>query len=490
MEASVKESCARKPRFNFEGGGGVGTDLTATIKELLEELLYESSTTTAGQLIDTEARQMSIAQLNPVLRILRSVSGKPLKSAVEDHPIDDIRTIKTLYNYSYDSGMHLIRMLEPPGPNSEAIVGVLTSPPTKENEGVIEARRRILNDLEKAVCVEEKELIDALFNPWNAPHLHWRETNDAIDKILLTHFHIESDRDLLGECDRYLIAKTDEFMSKIAPLRREQRLHTAAYVHLRALEFLHSLQFQITTNRTIRNDKTIGNVQMDFSRICDSLPPVQGVVIQGHNPFMSLDEVLAFSTENAGEIARLVSRATGFVYNRRDILKGKDAIRARYALEVYLASINLPSNDNPKPIAVVHVVAAFCSVLHQRKLKSKPMKSRRYGSKISSPQKQLDAFIEGKVTHLASTAWFIYSERTLWYTQAMLGRLGMASSHKPLQTAQARFLKEAYASLDHVQIRALIDSYRSCMVKAAEEFVVLHGKHGTQYDWVHGLRRE
>lgn len=198
------------------------------------------------------------------------------------------------------------------------------------------------------------------------------------------------------KADAYLIEKTKEFMSAFIPMKREQELYLAAYTHLRALEFMHHLQFEITTNRAIPNDRTINNMQIDFSHICKNIPPAQGVTIQAHTPFMSLSDVPAFCIKNASEIARLVSAATGFTYNKRDILTGKDATRALVSLAVYLASSKLPSDENPNPIGVAHIVAAFCSVLHQRKMKSKPMASRRYSSRLISPQKQLDAFIARK----------------------------------------------------------------------------------------------
>ncbi|MCC4598243.1 hypothetical protein NRY95_02580 [Xanthomonas campestris pv. phormiicola] len=477
-----------RSRFDFGKCNDSDGAQTATIKELMDELVYERTTTTSGASLDTDAKQMSIHQLKPVLRLLRFISGKPLKSIAEKHPVADIKTIKTLYNYSYDSGMHLVSLLEPPGPKSQVIMDVLAFTPTQESERVSEAKRRIISDLEQEIPAKEKAQIDVLFSSRNAPHVYWKETNEAIDKVLLTHLHVDEDRGLLFEADDYLIAKTKEFMGAVAPIEREQRLHVAAYFHLRALEFLHSLHFEITTNRAIPNDKTISNIQVDFSYICKSIPPVHGVVIKGHTPFMSLDEVPAFCAENAAEIARLVSAATGFTYNKRDILTGRDAVRACYALAVYLASIKLPSNENPRPIGIVHVVAAFCSVLHQRKMKSKPKKSRRYGSKLAAPQKQLDAFIEGKEKHLAYTAWFIYSERTLWYSHAMLGRAHMTCSHRPLQPEQAKLIAGIYTSLDHVKTRELIADYREYIVKAARDFVVLHGREETRYEWIHGLR--
>lgn len=478
------------PRFDFTGNRDMGGTQTATIKDLMNELVYESTTTTRGKSLNVGGMQMSIRQLEPVLRLLRSISGKALKSISEEHPIADIKTIKTLYNYSYNSGTHLISLLEPPGHNSQAILNILTSSPTKESETLLEVKRRITSVLETDLSAEERESIGSILGSHDTPHVHWRDTNEAIDKVLLTRLHIDNDQEILLKADAYLIEKTKEFMSAFMPMKRDQELYLATHTHLRALEFMHHLQFEITTNRAIPNDRTINNMQIDFSHICKNIPPAQGVTIQAHTPFMSLSEVPAFCIKNASEVARLVSAATGFTYNKRDILTGKDATRALVSLAVYLALSKLPSDENPNPIGIVHIVAAFCSVLHQRKMKSKPMTSRRYSSRLISPQKQLDAFIARKEKKLSPAASFIYGERTLWYTHALLGRAHATRSHRPLQTEQAKLLKEIYSSLDPARISELINAYRDHMVRSAHDYVAMYGRAEAMYEWVHGLRRE
>lgn len=84
------------PRFDFTGDRDMGGTQTATIKDLMNELVYESTTTTRGESLNADGMQMSIRQLEPVLRLLRSISGKALKSISEEHPVTDIKTIKTL----------------------------------------------------------------------------------------------------------------------------------------------------------------------------------------------------------------------------------------------------------------------------------------------------------------------------------------------------------------------------------------------------------
>lgn len=466
-----------------------GDSQTATLKDLMDELTYEKTTNedySGGSV-------MSINQLDTVLRLLRFISGKPLKSVTEKHPLADIKTIKSLYLNTFKKGMHLIGLIEPPGADSEVAMNILTLPPTEESGKVLEAKRHIIFELEREIFKEEKEHIDALFNPQHTPHAYWLGTNEAIDEVLLTHLHIVEDASLLLEADAYLTAKTEEFMRTVTPAEKEKRLHISTYVYLRSLEFLHMLNFEITTNRTIPNDRIPGNMQVDLSELCKSIPPVHGVSIQGHTPFMSLADVPKFCIDNAKEIARLVKKVTTFKYRASDILEKQDAIRAKYALAAYLESIKLPSDENPNPIAVVHIVAAFCSVRHQRKMKSKPKTSRRYSSKLIPPQKQLDAFINRKGEQLEPMppmAWFIYSERTLWYTHALLNQATVMRSHQSLQTAQAKLLSAIYTSLNLVLIPKLTALYQSHMVEAAQTFVALHGKENTRYDWIPSLGRD
>ncbi|MFK3844742.1 hypothetical protein [Stenotrophomonas sp. PS02297] len=484
-----KSKPPRTARFDFSDASSSDGAQTGTLKQLLEELTYERNTTPQGKSIDKDGKQMSVRQLTPVLRLLRSISGKPLTSITELHPLSDIKTIKTLHTYSYDSGTHLVSLLEPPGIDSQAVMNILTSPPNEESRKVLDAKKNIINDLELEISEEDKKQVDLLFSSPITPHAHYQQTNESIDKVLLTHFHLDNDRAILLQADDYLVAKTQEFWRSSNLPVKEQSLHLAAYVYLRSLEFFHSLNFEITTNRLIPNDKRIDNVLVDFSQICRSLPAVDGIVIKGDTPFMSIEEVSSFCNDHASDLAGLVAAATGYSYGKRDIL-GKDLRRATCALALYLASIKLPSDQNPKPIGVVHVVAAFCSVLHQRKLKSKQKKSRRYGSKLSSPQKQLDAYLAGKEKYVAPPAQFVYCERTLWYCHALVGRAHVSASHMRVQAEQSKLLLEIYGSLDPRTIHELTAQYREHMVGAAQSLVTEHGREHIQYEWIHGLRSE
>lgn len=478
-----------KIRFDFTSSDPKDSSQTATIKELLNELLFEITTTSSRKPIHNEYTRMDIRQLEPALRLLRGISGKPLKKVSEPHPIDDIRTIKALYRSSYNRGMHLIGLIEPPGPNSQAIMDLLISPPTEQSAVVLEAIRNIIRKLELGIPEDEKDAIDAILGSGKEPEAYRMATNEAIDKVLLTHLHLDADGPLLQEADGYLYRKTMEFMNSIVPVQRESRLHVATYVYLRALEFLHALNFDIKTNCNIPNDKWVSNRQIDFSHICNSITSSHGVAIQKDTCFMSHADVPAFCIEHASELAQLVSAATDYTYNKRDILTGKDINRARYALYFYLTSINLPSDENPNPIGIVHVVAAFCSVLHQRKMKTKPLKSRRYGHKLASPQKQLDAFIAREEESIPTSATTIYRERTQWYIHALLGRKHMADNHLSMQAMQSMLHRQIYMSLSHARIHEFTGKYRDHMVQAARDFISLHGKEETEYQWVHGSSR-
>src|SRR6185312_14005479 len=86
---------------------------------------------------------------------------------------------------------------------------------------------------------------------------------------------------------------------------------------------------------------------------------------------------------------------------------------------------------------IVHVVAAFASVLHQRINKANLVKrSTKYTPRID-PQRQLDLRIKEETQYIPWTVQYLYSERMRWYLYAMLGRKDMADSHKALQLAQS-----------------------------------------------------
>ena len=156
-------------------------------------------------------------------------------------------------------------------------------------------------------------------------------------------------------------------------------------------------------------------------------------------------------------------------------------------LVIYLARIDLPNERNKKPIGVVHVIAAFCSILHQRKMKSKlGKKSRKYSLKTSSPQKLLDEYISNPKQGLPQTVQHIYTERVYWYVSAFVGMKDKYDSSKSFNIAQSELYRDVYMSLDHRQIKSKLDEYRNYMVDAVNKFVDINNRQDTNYEWIYG----
>ena len=493
IKGSTKQSDIKYTRrFDFGVSQNSNENQTATIKELLAELNYENSTNSNDVQSDAHGKQMDISYLETTLRFLRTISGQALRSTTEEHPIAAVKTIKTIFNYNHDSGVHLIGLIEPPGSESQAIVDILTSPPTSNKEKFLAIKDRIIGDIEKEISPEEKAEIAAICDPVRLREKYRQDTNEVIDRILLTHIHI--DDDLMKEADDYLADKTRQFLKSITPIKPESRLHVATYTYLKLLDYVHRLHFEISTQLTIPRACIVDNMHVDFDLTCGKLSTAHGKSIAKDTNFMSIDEVTGFIDGYASDIAQLVSIATGFKYNKRDILGDKkkensvtDSSRALIAIYLFLLAADLPNDKNRKPIGVVHVVAAFCSVLHQRKLKPNTEEiSLKYNLLLDVPQKKLDAYITRKSKHLLYTAQFIYLERMKWYVNALLGRKDKADSHIAVQVAQSELSKDIFMSLDHVRIHEQINAYRDFMVKVAHDFVALHKKQNTTYEWIHG----
>ena len=463
-----------KSRFEFGSPDPNGSEIS-TISDLLSELNAERDR--------YDGTDLNLNSLNTTLQLLRSISGKKLKSTTEEHPIVTLKTVRLLYKNSRHIDSHLIRLIQPPGGNSLATLDFLALPPTEETREARQQIDHIIKGLEVEIPKDEIDQIDAICDPARLREAYRKDTNEAIDKILLTHIHI--DDDLLKEADAYLAEQTLDFLTSMRPLEREQRLHVALYMHLKLLDYRHRLHFEISTQLSIPNDRGIKNKRVDFSRICQKLSEQLNKIILEDTNFMSLEEVSQHVEDNASDIAQLVFKATGFAYNKRDV--PKDSARAVVVLSLYLAKAGLPNNMNTKPIGIVHVIAAFSSVLHQRKKKSKVIKSsRRYGLNITAPQKQLDAVLSKKLSHVPWTMYFVYAERTSWYVHALLGRKDKADSALNLKIAQSSLMRDVLASLDHALIKTYIEKYREFITRKAREFVYLHQRQDTTYQWVHG----
>lgn len=470
LNKSTKENSGKhNPRFDFGTNIDQEDAQTATIKELLVELNHENTSSKNG-------KQLDIKSLETVLRFLRAISGKPLKSSIEKHSIADIKTIKTLFNYNFGSQAHLIGLIEPPSHESQTIIDILTSPPTPDNEKVIDIIKRIISNLAKEIAPEELSEIDMVCDRMHLREMYLQGTKKSIDDILLSHIHV--DDPLIKKSDEYLAYKTQEFHYSIQSLKCEPRIHIATYTYLKLLDYVHWLHFEISTQLTIPNDQGVANKEINFDQICRKLSESRNITISKDTNFMSLDEIPEFIWNFSSDISQLVSSSTGFKYNKRDVIN--DTMRATIVLDFYLYETRIPNYVDKKIIGVVHIVSAFCSILHQRKIKSKTgRKSRKYSSKLSSPQRLLDKYLSRETKHVPMTVVHIYQQRTKWYLTALLGRKDKFDSHMAAHISQSELNMDIYMLLDHVQIKNQISKYRDFMVKAAHDFVALHNKQDT-----------
>lgn len=462
------------PRFDF----GVNVDneenKTATVKELLEELTYENVNKYSGNELD-------ITNLKTVLRFLRTISDKPLKSTIEKHPIVDIKTIKTVYNHNYDCGSQLIGLIEPSCKKPETIIDIILSPQTEGSKVILDIIKRIIFDLEKEMPPEALHEIGKICSPMWHEDMCIQKTNEEIDDVILRHIHI--DDNLVKEADKYLSDKTRLFHKSITPLKKEKSLHIATYTYFKLLFHIQWLNFQIKTKLTIHDNSIVSNKQVDFDEICHELSKSQNKEIFKDTPFLSIEQTPRFIDDHAYYIAKLVSGSTGNTYNTRDVLTDKTRVKA--VLRLYIDATTLPNDINKKLLGVAHVIAAFCSILHQRKTKHRlGNTSRRYSSTFLSPQNLLDKYSLHEPQDLPVTVRLIYKERTFWYLHALLGRKDKSDSQKAIHFHQSELYRDIYMSLDHVQINNKIFEYRNIMEKSAHEFIVIHNKQDTILEWI------
>lgn len=479
MAVKIKEavnSMPYRPRFDFDIAHPPNDESTATIKELLHELNHQKQ--------DDSIADYNLKSLGTTLRFVCVTSGiEAPKSVGHIFPVTAIKTIKLLFKSSQFIDAHLIRIIEIPGKSTPATIDFFTSPANPASEDVKRQISRMISALAREIDPDEIAMIDEICDPRQLREQFLQDTNEAVDRILLTHIHI--DDDLISRADDYLSGKTREFLESLKPLKREARLHVSMYTYLRLLDYVHRLHFERRMQFTIPYDRGVGNKQIDCGELCGKLSASRQTSIALDTNFMSMDDAAAFAGDHASEIARLVADAVGSAYNRRDVLRDKP--RVLIALQLYLFAASLPNDQNQRPVGLLHVVAAYCSVLHQRKLKSKPDKtSRKYGSKFAAPQKLLDEYIAGRAMHIPWTVKYTYLARTKWYVHALLGRKDKADSHQSVQSAQSELMRDIFMSLDHAQIRKHTSSYRDFVTDAARQFIRLHGKQDTIYAWKHG----
>lgn len=461
-----------KTRYDFDSDANPDETQTGTIRELLDEINRENLT--------ADGVSCDLKSLGTTLRFLRSISGVRVRSTTELHPLSTLKTIKLLHQISYDGDSHLMRLLEPPSGNNLATLDFLISPPTPQDKTTKRQIDQIKLALEREIDQDELLVIEAIGQADVLRDAHRKATNEAIDAIILKHIHV--DDELLTVADRHLLEQTKQFSDSISPIDGEPRLHVATYLYLKVLDYLHLLHFEVELRQSLSNDRTIGNMSVSFSSLCERLSAQRGETIKRETNYMSFDDVIAFCNDYTSELAQLVTRTTGFKYNKRDI--AQDYSRAMLCLAMYLGSNDLPSEENNRPIGAIHVVAAFSSVLHQRKTRTRLLRaSRKYGPKFTSPQKQLDAALDGRTEHIPWTTRFIYVQRTLWYVHALEGRKDKSDSHSAFQDAQSELMQAIYMSLNHVEILRLLESYRGFMIKKAQDFIVEQGRQDTIYRW-------
>lgn len=464
-------------RFDF--GSDLAPDDIRTAS--LGDLLHEINT----DFLPKSGTVFDIKSLETVLRFLRSISGQDLRSVTQKHALSTLKTVKLLFKHSRDSDSHLMRLITLPGGNTPATMDFMMSPPTQETADVRERISLIISALESEIDPNEVERIKAICDPTLLREAYRKQTNELVDSVLLTHIHI--DDDLLKEADKHLADQTRRFMKFAGPFSREPRLHVALYTYLKLFDYVHRLHFEVTTKLSIPNDRGVGSKRIDFDRLSKVLSERFDRTITKTTNFMSMSDMKWFFNEYDSDIAHLASEATGFKYNKRDVTNDRN--RAIVALQLYLLKAGLPNEVNECPLGVVHVIAAFSAILHQRKTKSNLTKtSKKYSQGNTTPQKQLDALISEKTEtdHLTWTTGFIYLERVTWYVHALLERKDKSDSHNAFQIKQSDLMLTVYMTLDHMQIWEHISSYRDYMVRSAHSFIALHGLRSVKYRRMHG----
>lgn len=467
--AASQQSAAYQPRFNFGTNPDPAGKQIGTIKELIAELNQERS--------DNSGSAYDIKSLGTVLRFLSAITGKEYRSITEIHPLSTLKTIKLLHRESRYIDAHLIKLLEFPEGDSHGMMDILTMQSSPEAEDVKRQKNRIIAGLETEIDQVEIEQINAISDHRKLRENYRRDTNGAVDDILLTHIHIEDE--LLKDADDYLAEKTRQFHSLISPLKREPRAHVATCVYLKILDYVHRLHFQLATKLSIPHDPPISNMSVSFEKIRADISTQLDRDILKYTNFLSIYEMGDFCEQHMAPLVEIVTKASGFNYDNRAFKQDID--RAITVMLLYFAHGKLPVDPESRPIGIAHVVAAFTSVLHQRNNKANLVKrSTKYSPRID-PQRQLDLLIKGETQDIPWTVQYLYSERMRCYLYAMLGRKDMADSHKSLQLAQSELMRDVFLSLSPDRIVKHISIYRDWMIEAANDFVIAHGRQHIRY---------
>jgi len=487
-----------KPRFDFGNNIDLEGSQTATIEELLDEINFERGEPAAKKVRvrgTIDGKKLLSGNLKTTFRLVGAISGLALRSTKEKHALTTLKTIKLLYKCSQVSDAHFIRIIEPPGQKSLVNIDFFTSPPTEETKDIDRRIKFILSQLEKEIDHEEIIEINTVCNFGALQTRYRHEINNAIDTILLKHLH-HKDK-LMCAADKYLAKETKHFLKSVTPVEQETRIHVATYIHLKMLEFKHRIYFDLKTELSIPNDRVDANKIVKFDNICQKLSKLHDKDILPYTNYLAIEDVREFCKKYAAEIAELVSSATGLKYIKRDI--ASDRSRAEIILYLSLNRIWPSEKANKAHLGVIHIVAAFCSILHQRKVRTKLTKeSKKYGSrpiakpdgsnkikapKISSPQKLFDAYIRGAAKGIPFTAQHIYVERMTWYATVLSGKKDSYDSHLKFIIAQTDLIQSICASNNHNTIAQSLCFYEELMKRKATEFLTFKKMRHIKFDW-------
>lgn len=470
--ASVKRNQQPVRHFDFGANLDPKGEKSATIKDLLAEMNSERSL--------ADGSSYDLKSLGTVLRFLSSITGQHYLSIVQKLPLSTIKTIKLLHKKSRHIDAHLMRLIEPPRGSSNELLDFLTTPASEGGEDVKRLIKVMIGELSKEVDSTELNLISALADPEQLREKYLRDTNSAVDGILLSHIHI--DDDLLIKADEFQTEKTRQFQLAASPFARESRADVATLVYLSILEYIHRLQFEVTTQLSIPNDIDISNIEIDVTNLCLAASVQAGTKIELGTNFLSTQEMEGFCLKNASELVAAIKKTTGIDYDNRALRK--DMRRAYLVSLIYLRNVAVPSGAESKPLGIAHLISSFASILHQRSSKAALVKkSTKYTSSIADPQRQLDLFISKKLQHIQLITQYIYSERMQSYLYALLKRKDKYDSYKALQLAQTELTRDILSSLSPELIHESIMKYRDYMLLAATEFIVVNGLQNTWYEW-------
>lgn len=471
--ATSRRPVTFKPRFNFSAEFPSAPGEYATIGDLLLELSHELYPSDGIRVDGKPLKMMKIKDIETSLRFFRKLFGFRLKSVTESYPIEAIKTFKAIYNCNRNYNKGIIGWIEPLSDSDDSLIDILMAPRNRINAPLFDCVQRALDTIGLEIDFDEKHGIDAMADPTGLrawiEELHTREIEDVLKAHLPTH-------DPLYEyADAYFSTAILMFADRVRDTPKEPRVHVAVYAYLRCLHLIHWLHFEIKRNLSFEGDKFVSNLHVDFSELCAKVSKAIEGTIRSDTPFLSLPETVAFAKDHASDIAKLTSEATGHQYNRRDI--ENDHERAGIVLKLYADAAQLHEPKFQRPFGITHVVASYCSVLHQRKIGSKPAnRNRSLGEHLLIPQKHLDNHIAKRNRWLPYSTAALYCDRAKWYIAALHGRKNASDNHDKLKYARRQLCDALVTTLDSLRIRQLLAIHGDEMRALAQEFLRQHGR--------------